>query len=791
MQGKKILLMVMILTMVFSMIPPSSVRATTLSDSISINDPRAMAYYDGYIYVAQRSADKISRISTATGQVSDVLVMNTYSTPMAVAVNSHGDLFYTRDSNKNVYKIPAASLTNLPLNATEVTSQSQTYFSGNFSYMYGLTFDSNDNLYMTDYITKGIYKLELGQTVPTAVITNAPQTITGIAFNPSGDLHFVDSSSKMYKIDHASLNVQSDNDPTKIKFLESVTNPQVNGIVFLPDGTHYLSSLYSKVIFKHTFASENTIVTAKNLLPSSLTVTEGTYTNLLTYFNGLTGMSATGVTLTLVSSNVNVANNGDITYTGSAVNGNVTVMINKAGGIQETKTIAITVSAHTPTQAELANASIAAAKALLPSSLTVTEGTYTNLLTYFNGLTGMSATGVTLTLDSSNVNVANNGAITYTDTAVNGNVTVRINKAGGIQETKTIAVSVSVTSTQGPAPVTVTSLAVDPISASIRLNDVKQLAVTAAYSNNTTADVTNSAVFETSNVNVAVVSTAGAITAVGYGTTVVAVTYGGQSQVVTITVPRLTSHTGSSAPAAAPTDTKQPEDTVKPTVPSTLPTSPDVFKSEAVQTDSSVVKSIQTRIEDAKKSDVKMKLSDIQQHWAEKTIDIFVKLNIIDGYNDGKFRPDGDITRAEFAVIIDRVFHINNASKQSVTMNDIKSHWAKDTLEKLANAGILNGYGEEFRPDQTVSRAEMVAIISRIVNMNAVKKSESNGVFSDTGNSFASSQIQEAAQAGIIKGKEGDKFKPEAPSTRAEALTIILNTLNLNPQIKALLDNFK
>ncbi|CAG7658156.1 S-layer homology domain-containing protein [Paenibacillus allorhizosphaerae] len=92
------------------------------------------------------------------------------------------------------------------------------------------------------------------------------------------------------------------------------------------------------------------------------------------------------------------------------------------------------------------------------------------------------------------------------------------------------------------------------------------------------------------------------------------------------------------------------------------------------------------------------------------------------------------------------------------------------------------------RPDLTITRAEMVAIINRLVNMNAVKQSDAVGTFSDISNSFAATQIQDAAKTGIITGKSGDKFEPEAPSTRAEALTIILNTLNLNPEIKTLLD---
>jgi len=161
--------------------------------------------------------------------------------------------------------------------------------------------------------------------------------------------------------------------------------------------------------------------------------------------NAITGMSATGVTLTLdVTGNANVAADGTITYTGSGVVGNVIVKINKASGTEATQTVSVTVPAHTATAAELANASIATAKGLVPTTKSVVEGTDTNLLTMLNAITGMSATGVTLTLDvTGNANVAANGAISYTGSGVVGNVIVHINKASGTEQTATVAVTLA------------------------------------------------------------------------------------------------------------------------------------------------------------------------------------------------------------------------------------------------------------------------------------------------------------------------------------------------------------
>jgi hypothetical protein len=95
-----------------------------------------------------------------------------------------------------------------------------------------------------------------------------------------------------------------------------------------------------------------------------------------------------------------------------------------------------------PTATELANIEIAAAKALLPADFTAIEGIHANLLDYLNAIAGIDDAGTILTLASSNANVADNGAITYTGSQVAGEIEVHISKAGGTEETKTISVTI-------------------------------------------------------------------------------------------------------------------------------------------------------------------------------------------------------------------------------------------------------------------------------------------------------------------------------------------------------------
>ncbi|OKP93860.1 InlB B-repeat-containing protein, partial [Paenibacillus sp. P46E] len=238
------------------------------------------------------------------------------------------------------------------------------------------------------------------------------------------------------------------------------------------------------------------------------------------------------------------------------------------------------------------------------------------------------------------------------------------------------------------------------------------------------------------------------------------------------------------SPGGSPADSITPTATPGPTKPAV-----DVFNSGIVNV-INLVNTFESKVEEAKKSNVKLELADTKGHWAEKTIDTFVKLHVIEGYNDGTFKPDGDITRAEFAVILGRVFDIKSGSNTGVTFKDVGSHWAKGAIEKLAEAGVISGYEDvTFKPDKTITREEMVVLLSRILNLNTLTKDTTKGNFDDLKGSYAANEIKAEAQAGIISGKGDGKFDTKSNATRAEALQIILNALKLNPQLKTLLDS--
>lgn len=107
--------------------------------------------------------------------------------------------------------------------------------------------------------------------------------------------------------------------------------------------------------------------------------------------------------------------------------------------------------------------------------------------------------------------------------------------------------------------------------------------------------------------------------------------------------------------------------------------------------------------------------SDIKAgEWYTKAIATLENANIIGGYPDGTFKPNAPITRAEMATIIAKFANLDENGK---SFNDIKGHWAQSYVELAAGNGWINGYEDgTFRPDKNITRAETFAMINRVLD---------------------------------------------------------------------------
>jgi len=170
---------------------------------------------------------------------------------------------------------------------------------------------------------------------------------------------------------------------------------------------------------------------------------------------------------------------------------------------------------------------------------------------------------------------------------------------------------------------------------------------------------------------------------------------------------------------------------------------------------------------------------DINNHWAADTIIEAVDRGFFTGYEDQTFKPNNPITRAEFAVIIDRALDLDSSGGTSKPLNDINNHWAKEAIEKAQKAGIVNGYEDgSFRPNNRVSRAEIAAMVARALQLEP-NTSGSTG-FNDDSQipNWATGYVSIMKEQGIITGREGNTFVPSANTTRAEGAVILLRSVD-------------
>ena len=105
--------------------------------------------------------------------------------------------------------------------------------------------------------------------------------------------------------------------------------------------------------------------------------------------------------------------------------------------------------------------------------------------------------------------------------------------------------------------------------------------------------------------------------------------------------------------------------------------------------------------------------------WYAGAVGILSELGIVKGYEDGSFRPDDEISRAEFVAMISRFFDMKPA--QDCEFPDIEEEcWYYDIVASASSQGWITGYGDgTFRPESSISRAEVAAVTNRALGRSA------------------------------------------------------------------------
>lgn len=180
---------------------------------------------------------------------------------------------------------------------------------------------------------------------------------------------------------------------------------------------------------------------------------------------------------------------------------------------------------------------------------------------------------------------------------------------------------------------------------------------------------------------------------------------------------------------------------------------------------------------------------DIEKYtWAKDQIESMAAKGIVNGKAQGYFKPAENVTRAEFASLLVRMFRIKEVEDcAACRFSDVKAGaWYEKAVMSAVDAGIVTGYEDgTFKPEDNISRQDMAVMIARA--LKKYKNAEIPGNidtyldFSDKTSfgEYAKESIAAAVKYGIIKGNPDKSYKPANNATRAESAVVIYNVFNL------------
>lgn len=176
--------------------------------------------------------------------------------------------------------------------------------------------------------------------------------------------------------------------------------------------------------------------------------------------------------------------------------------------------------------------------------------------------------------------------------------------------------------------------------------------------------------------------------------------------------------------------------------------------------------------------------SDTNNHWASNAIQQLSNQNIIGGYSDGTFKPEGRITRAEYSAILVKALNLSPSTPSQPSFRDVpSSNWAYSAIETVKAQGLVSGYPSgEFLPSKNISRAEALSVLVNAARLQLPDETTTNqilGRYSDSNSipNWARPSVAAAIQGGIYEAdpQAGNYLTPGRSATRGEVAAMVEN----------------
>lgn len=170
-------------------------------------------------------------------------------------------------------------------------------------------------------------------------------------------------------------------------------------------------------------------------------------------------------------------------------------------------------------------------------------------------------------------------------------------------------------------------------------------------------------------------------------------------------------------------------------------------------------------------------------YWAAGIINSLIQKGIVGGYPDGNFKPENNISRAEFTVILSKAIGKAAENGGSQVYSDVaSSQWYYGFVQAASSANLVKGDGTgQFNPDKQITRQEMAVILVRALGLEgtAAAKANEGTAFADDRNiaPWARGFVGTSLMEKIVSGYPDNTFGPENNATRAEACAMIAKLL--------------
>ncbi len=180
--------------------------------------------------------------------------------------------------------------------------------------------------------------------------------------------------------------------------------------------------------------------------------------------------------------------------------------------------------------------------------------------------------------------------------------------------------------------------------------------------------------------------------------------------------------------------------------------------------------------------------NDVNWHWAKKDIQKMTDLNVFEGYNDGTFRPNRNITRAEFVQVLMKALGMNRG-RASANFSDVSSnHWAAPLIGMADAKNLVEGYPDnEFRPSAHITRAEALSILSKVTLGPAPGNAKIEQILKNYRDGYRvpewdRAQVAKAIHYDVFKSafKQSNAVLPYQKVTRGETAYLLNNLLRHN-----------